>query len=179
MNRQYDGDDHWHLFWPQRKKKTKTTTQILTKLLIIGIKSFCKILSDHLFPAQSNWKLPGFTEVLLGGKSRAWTLASSSMESRLKNHRKEPVFQHRGQCSNRWKAPTWQSAWERTWGFTVLSQQVAVTLVEGEEVSGIDVVLRTSVEARSQETNWEMNWLKQLLMWVCGCHSPVHPCCPS
>ena len=41
------------------------------KLLIIGIKSFCKILSDHLFPAQSNWKLPGFTEGLLAGKSHA------------------------------------------------------------------------------------------------------------
>ena len=54
-----------------KEKKTKTTTQILTKLLIIGIKSFCKILSDFLFPAQSNWKLPGFTEALLGGKSSA------------------------------------------------------------------------------------------------------------
>ena len=82
------------------------------------------------------------------------------------NLRKEPVFPLGGQCSSRWKAPTWQSAWERTRGFTVLSQQVTVTLVEGVEVSGIDVVLRISVEARSQETNWEMIWLKQLLMWV-------------
>ena len=44
------------------------------------------------------------------------------------------------------QTPTLQSAW---------SQQVAVTLVEGVELSGINVVLRASVAVRSQRTNWK------------------------
>ena len=49
------------------------------------------------------------------------------------------------------QAPTWQSVWERPGGFIVWSLSVEVTLVMGVELSGIDVVLRTSVAARLQK----------------------------
>ena len=41
-------------------------------------------------------------------------------------------------------------------GFIVSILSVAVTLVEGAELSGIDVVLRTSVAAAFTKTNSEM-----------------------
>ena len=76
------------------------------------------------------------------------------------NLRREPVFPVFWR-SDRWKSPDLAISMRKVW-----QSQSHSLVVEGVELSGIDVVLRTSVAARLQKTNSEIVWLKQLLMWV-------------